>query len=673
MLVRGLAALAGALLVLWWPSPPPPWLPAVAGALALPGLVRGWLAPACLVGMAGLAASAVLEHRQAMPAGDERVLAEVRIASLPQLSRGVLQFDGDAVLVRRPDQPRLTVRVSWRSPPVPLPRAGERWQLALGLRAVRGVDNPGAVDERRILFRDHVHARADVVAGPLNRRLEAARSPLLVLRERIAMRILEQVPDPAAAALLAALAVGYTGAVSDGQWRIYNATGITHLIAISGMHVTLFAAVAMALLRRLWGWWPWLALRVRRESFAAVGGCICAAGYALLAGWSVPTQRTLMMLLAGLAWRGLARASSTCSALGAALVLVLLLDPFAVLAAGFWLSFGAVGVILWREGARLAPPLGVRAALRLQLAITLALAPATFATFGSLSLAGLWVNPFAIPLFSLLLVPLVLCASALLAPGLDVLARAPLWLADGLATASGAWLSWAAATPGALWQQAPPTWWYPFAVLAVLLVVLPLGTLRVLALGALVSATCTPQPPPRGAVHVLALSAGASPLVLVVTRHHTLLYGTADRYGTRGSRVRHLVLPAASEWGLGRLDLVIAGRMDTDVAASLGVLRAALPVARMSAAVRPGDELPPAVEDCAGLGTWRWDDVEFEAWADPGGRGCRLQVRSGAASLELAPDGIPAAASHAVRYELAADSPLRVIPLGSKTGVWRAP
>jgi competence protein ComEC len=676
---RALAALAGALFALLCPAAatgPVLWAGLAAGAAAL---LRGWLVAACFLLMACWTEHAILAQLAGQPPADERVLARVRIASLPAsqpTSQGVgIEFDGEALLERRPEQPRLRVRITWRRPPVPRPRAGETWQLALQLRAARGAANPGAVDERRILWRDHIHARATVIDGALDRRVAPSTSFWLSARERVADRILFAVADPAAAGLLAALAVGYTGDIGREQWRIYNATGITHLIAISGLHVTLFAALAMAALRRLWERWPRIGAGLRRESFAAAGGVVCAAAYALLAGYSVPTQRTLLMLIVALAWRHCARAAAPASALAAALLLVLASDPFAVLAAGFWLSFGAVAVILWREGARLGAPAGLGAGLRLQLVITLALAPATLANFGSLSVAGLWVNLLAIPLFSFVLVPLVLLASALVLLAVpDVLVVVPLWLADHVATPTGAGLATAAATPLALWQVAPARWWHAFGLVGVLLIVLPLGLrLRLLALGTALALACGPARPERGGVRLLALSAGPVPVVLLSTSRHDLLFGTGDRYGTRGARVVNLVQPAAVTLDVARLDLVIAGPLDRDVAAGLGAVQAVLPATRLAAARRPGAELPPRVSDCARLGAWRWDEVEFSSTAIAGERGCRLTVRTRDDEVVLQAAQTLATPAAAVLLDVPARGVANRRILRPRLGVWRGP
>lgn len=642
MLTRSLAGLAGALVALLWPGPWP-----AAGALAAAALFvgalsawRGWLVLAAFAGCAALAEWRVqsLFALQAMAA--ERVVANVRIDTLPQPSGIGRQFDGWLRLPRRPDEPPRRVRIQWSTAAAQRVAAGETWQLALNLRPHAPRLNPGALDERRLAWRDRISVRANVMASPLNRRLEPTRGLLLRLRERIARGILARVADPAAAGLLAALAVGYTGDIEARQWRFYNLTGITHLIAISGMHVTLFAVCVMAALRRLWARFPALAVRVRRETFAACGGVVAATGYALLAGFSVPTQRTLLMLIAALAWRHCARASGPACTLGAAVLLILVTDPCSVLAAGFWLSCGAVGIILWREAARLRPAEGWKAALRLQFLITAALAPATFAQFGSVPLAGLGVNPIAIPWFSLLLVPLALIASALLmSDALAALATPVLWIADVATAPLLALLTRAAAIDGASGQARPPLWWYPVGGVAVLLLLVPVGARIRIAVGlaALLPLLGAPRPPPPGSVRVLLLASGSSPMTIVRTQRHALLYGTGDQFGTDGARVANLALPAALIEGIREWDLVIAGGLDRDVAAGLGVLAARAPARRVASGATTAGEWPPGIEDCARLGRWQWDGVRFESVRAARGRGCGLHIATGDSEWHIGP------------------------------------
>ena len=188
-----------------------------------------------------------------------------------------------------------------------------------------------------------------MLPSALGRREAAAGPGWAGWRESIAERIRASVVDRDAAALIAGLAVGATADMTREQWRVFGATGTVHLVAISGLHVTMFAWLATVATRRAWrlarlGRW------CDREPLAAAVGLAAASGYALLAGFTVPTQRTLLMLAIWWGARLAGRPQGGLEVIGLALLGVLLFDPLAPLAAGFWLSFAAIGVLIATDG-----------------------------------------------------------------------------------------------------------------------------------------------------------------------------------------------------------------------------------------------------------------------------------------------------------------------------------
>ena len=200
-------------------------------------------------------------------------------------------------LLGRDDRVRVA-RLAWRDARV-VPRVGERWRLLVRLAPLSDTRNFAGADPARFAFRDRVHLAGRVLPSRLNLRLALAHASVDSLRARVAARIGDQVADPDAAALLVALSVGLTDRLSADQWRVFNATGTTHLVAISGLHITLFALIAFFVARVAWRWLHWLlpwAHGIEREPFAVVLGLAAAGAYSLLAGFSVPTQRTWLML-----------------------------------------------------------------------------------------------------------------------------------------------------------------------------------------------------------------------------------------------------------------------------------------------------------------------------------------------------------------------------------------
>ena len=274
------------------------------------------------------------------------------------------------------------------------------------------------------------------------------------LRQNIRERFFAVLGPSDAAGILVALAVGDQRAIAAEQWRVFSRTGLTHLLSVSGLHITLVAGLVYALVGALWRRSPRLPLHLPAQLAASLGGMLAAYAYCLLSGFAVPAQRTLYMLVVvGLA-QFLRRAVARRHVLGLALLVVLVVDPLAVTAAGFWLSFGAVGLLLYCGGGAGEQRLAARLAGwgRAQWAMTAGMLPLMLALFQQFSLVAPLANAIGIPLVSFVITPLVLLAAI---PGLELLLFPARWLTDqGMDAAR-----WLADRPWAVWQQAaPPPW-----------------------------------------------------------------------------------------------------------------------------------------------------------------------------------------------------------------------
>ncbi len=626
------AAMLGGSVLGAWSGVPLPWIALLAAAMLMVGLGARHLRWLAWCG-AGLALTcqvlaAELETRWPATRDRERVLVEMRIDSLLGERGGAWSGDGEIRVVRPDDERefRRRIRFSW-----PMrgsaPRAGETWQLLMQLSPPRARLNPGGVDMERQWLRERVHGLGRVLDSTLNQRLETAPRGLLALRESIAAGIRARVEDRDAGALFAALAVGATAHMTSEQWRVFNATGTTHLVAISGMHVTLFAWLASHAARRLWhvlAWSrvPWVS-GTRRESFGLLTGLAAAFGYSLLAGFSVPAQRTLLMLAAYVAAHRCARSVGAPDLLGAACIGVLLLDPLAPLAAGFWLSFGAMAALLAAPAStgeitatrrRLD---SIRSAVAAQAWLAVALVPITLVIFGGVSLAGWLANFAAIPLFSFVLVPLALLG-AVASVTWPALATPCLVLAGSVHDIAWPALSAVANMPLALWQgHAMPAWYVASAVALVvlrlpgpwqwrattLLVALPLSVGR--------SSGVPPQ-----ALQVSILEAGSGVAVLVRTARHALVYDTGEVWGSEGGAVLRDLAPLLRTEGLRQLDMLVLSRADAFQVAGAAQLLSKFEVA---AAYTGGTwrSAPAPIEPCPRQRRWRWDGVDFELFAAP--------------------------------------------------------
>lgn len=571
--------------------------------------------------------------------GDSRVLLDAMIATTPDRSGTELRFDADVIVSdgdvdARPRRARLV----WRDAPF-APRVGERWRLLVRLAPLDDTRNFSGPDLARIALRDRVHLSGRVLPGALNGRRALAPDSIDTKRARIAGYIRDAVADPDAAALLAALAVGLTDGVSRDQWRVFNVTGTTHLVAISGMHVTLFALLAFAVARRLWRFMPF---GVARETFSSCAGLAAAGAYALLAGFSVPTQRTWLMLAIFVVARQSARCVGAARIWSLSLIAVLLLDPLAPLSTGFWLSFVAVGVLLFLGQGALSrqPPTLVsraRAAFSLQLGVMAMLAPLTVAVFGGVSIVGLGVNLLAIPLISFVFVPVILtgAVTCLIAPPLGALCfRGAAWLYEI------AWPSLVAAADvdAALWRVSPAAAWYVVTFLASALLLRrwpwPLHLTSAVALLPLVFPV--DRTPAAGVARIEVLDGGRGTSVLVETRSRLFVFDTGDSWGSEGARARSTVLPAVDARSRA-IDQLLLPTLDPDRAAGAAVLAQERGLADIRVGGRwPASELP--VRRCRDS-TFRIDGLRFDTFA--GGRGddfCAWRISAGAHSLLIGGD-----------------------------------
>ncbi len=349
-----------------------------------------------------------------------------------------------------------------------LVNAGEKWQFEVRLKPPHGFMNPGGFDYEAWLFQHGIHATGYVRKSALNERLEVSAGSVNYLRQTLAEQLdglaagLESTEDNAFS-LVKALAIGDKSSITAQQWRVLTHTGTSHLMAISGLHIGLASLFAYVLVRRLVP--AFVMKRMPAQHIALLAGMVSALLYALIAGLSIPTQRAVIMLFVLSLMLLVRRNHRPFDALGFALLMVLLVDPLAVLSAGFWFSFSAVAVIFisisrgfektagdsgfW--GNLFASVLAVlKQWVRLQLLISLFLLPLSLFMFQQVSLVSPLVNLLLIPYVSFLVVPVVLLAIILffiLPSASDSLFALAVALLDFV------WplISWFSQLPHALW------------------------------------------------------------------------------------------------------------------------------------------------------------------------------------------------------------------------------
>ena len=510
-------------------------------------------------------------------------------------------------------------------------RAGQRWQFTVRLRQPHGSANPHGFDlelwmfDRGLGASGYVRARPET---PPQKLAEAAGAPVERARQALRDALQRQVGDGPAPGVLAALLIGDQAAIERDDWEVFRITGVAHLMSISGLHVTMFAWLAGGVVSWLWRRHPKLPLLLPTPQAARWGGLLFAVGYALLAGWGVPAQRTVGMIAVVVLLRSSGQRWPLHAVLLAAALAVVLADPWAMLQPGFWLSFVAVALLVASEpvqaareqddagAARSWPQRAVaatRAGLRTQAVATAGLAPLTLVFFQQLSLVGFVANLVAIPLVTLLIVPLSM-AGVLLPPLWTVAAL----LVQGLMAA----LQWLADWPLAVWQAAAaPPWAMACGLLAGALAVLPLPPrLRWLSVPLLLPLLMPPVArPAAGQFEVVAADVGQGTAVLVRTQHRLLVYDSGPAYTPEADAGSRVLLPLLRARGERRIDLLMLSHRDTDHVGGAAALLAGLPVAAMSSSLEDGH---PLRSNAAARGTphtpcsagqrWVWDGVSFE-------------------------------------------------------------
>jgi competence protein ComEC len=488
-------------------------------------------------------------------------------------------------------------------------RPGERWQMTVRLKRPHGNANPGGFDYEAWLLERNIRATGYVRQNPPQRLGEMVWQPEYVverLRHGVRASFADMLPAERYpwAGILVALVIGDQRAIQGDLWTTFNRTGTTHLMSISGLHVTMVAALFALLAGRVWRRVPALALRLPAQRAALLAGCLAAFLYVLLAGFAVPAQRTLYMLLVAALAMGAGRVIAPSRTLCLALLVVLLLDPWAVLAAGFWLSFAAVGALLYVGAAVVGEAGGWRERIRawgvVQWAATLASLPILLLVFQQFSLVSPLANALAIPVISFVVTPLALLAAVI-----------PWWPIAALAHAVLGWLmvflEWCAGWP--VWQApAPPLWAAIVAGLGVAICLLPRGMPgRLLGVVLLLPAIFWPvSRPAEGEAWVTVLDVGQGLAVIVRTRDHTLIYDPGPLYSAESDAGQRVVVPYLRSLGIDTVDVLMVTHRDSDHAGGTASVKSALAVGAVVSSL--GDA---GSEPCRNGQDWFWNGVRL--------------------------------------------------------------
>ena len=554
----------------------------------------------------------------------EDIWIEGQVASLPTQKTRYVQFEfavQRAWVGEKPVAVPGRIRLNWYQNFPPALHAGDNWRLQVRLKPPRGFRNPGGFDYEAWLLQHRIRATGYVRQAEQKSQLATGRAyPLQRLRQTIRTQVSEALDNsgddsgsgsPVKGVLLA-LVIGDRSAITPAQWQTLQRTGTNHLMAISGLHIGLVAGLAFLLGQRLWRYSGRGMLWLPAPKAGAVLALMAALVYAALAGFSIPTQRALIMVAVVMLALLTSRPVVPTRTLATALLLVLLFDPLAVLSSGFWLSFAAVAIIFYGLSGRLGRLPGWYQGVRVQWWISVGLFPLVIVLFQRVSLISPLANLLAVPLVSLLVVPLALFGTLILPVshwlGENIL-RLAAWIMHGVMFG----LAWLAEWPLASWSGAVTSGWQAvLAVGGVILLLAPRGLPArgvglVLLLPLLVG---VPSAIPAGEARFTLLDVGQGLAAVVETRHHSLVFDTGPRFSSRFNTGEAVVLPYLRQRGLRQVDRLIISHGDTDHIGGAESVLAAIPVGHISSSV-PDKLAPRAVNPCWRGQRWEWDGVEF--------------------------------------------------------------
>jgi competence protein ComEC len=550
------------------------------------------------------------------------------IDEMPQKSERGIRFAFRVEDVLTPSA-RVPTRIAigWYKPTIkeiagealPELRAGERWRWTMRLKRPHGYANPAGFDLEAWMLERDLRATGSIQVDEFVKRIDAnvgtPNDRVERLRERIRERMQRALEGKPFAGVLVALAIGDQQSISNRDWTIFNATAVSHLLSISGAHVTLFAAWVAFAVFFVWRRSPYLSAKLPAQKAAAISAAGVACLYAVLTGFAVPAQRTCYMLVVAALALTLSRQLSPWLILCWSAIGVLAIDPWAVLAVGFWFSFVAVALLLYVTQARVQCESGIRVALKTQAAVTLGLAPLSIAFFQQVSLVGPFANAIAIPLITLFVIPLTLMWLVIPVDALLLISHQLIaWLVE--------LLRWMTTLRAAMWSQhAPPVWTIALAFVGVLWLLAP----RLVPhrwLGALWCAplfTVTPSKPSQGEFRMTVLDIGQGTAVVIRTAHRALVYDTGPRWNDETDAGVRLIAPYLRASGSDRIDGLIVSHLDLDHSGGAKSLVEGVPVQWLLTSMFAESEVVVAAQQrridvfaCAAGQQWMWDGVRFE-------------------------------------------------------------
>ncbi len=497
-----------------------------------------------------------------------------------------------------------------------LPQLGERWRFRVKLKANHFTMNPSGFDYEAWLLQQGITATGYIkVFTRKEKRLQSggsvlvmekiAKAPFVSLftwRNWLANRLNQVFEQSAFVPFYKALTFGDKSDITTEDWVLLQNTGTIHLMVISGLHMGIIAFLGFWFFKRIWRWGGYRQTVINLPEFAALGGLLFATLYLMVSGFSIPTQRAWLMVVAVLAFVLVRRKFQPWSALAFAALVIVLLDTSAVLSFGFWLSFIAVVLIFLALQSRSDPLLDKNSACTLvetgvekptwyhrwfdsfktlvwiQLVLTLGLAPFLIWAFHSLPVYSFIANLIAVPFISFLGLPWLFLSSVV---GLISIAVGQ-WMIGVLD------LFWSPFWQFLQWMNQRPFHKVVFADRSVIWLLAIYGLLffglrlkkmkQQLAVFALVfiwmmSLMWEPfngtQRPEGSRARITVLDVGQAQAVVIETKNHLVLYDLGGKWGDKMDGTKLAISPYLTAQGWSKVDLLVVSHSDMDHAGGL--------------------------------------------------------------------------------------------------------
>lgn len=591
-------------------------IPAVLAGIKLPrsiilaGLVLGFLWALC---------HAYLKLYPALDKSLEGIDLDVvgQIVSIPSIHGRSTRFEFLIFDAKKAnDHQEIVVpkkaRLNWYGK-VPRIKLGEHWQLRVRLKRPWGFANQGGFDYEKWLFEHEIRATGYVKDQEIAKRLKTTniRNPTHLLRAWLNQQ-LQLATSGANASVIKALALGERSEMSPQRWKVLTGTGTNHLLAISGLHVGLVSGLVYLVILHLWKFSESLCIRIAAQRVAALAGIAASVTYAMLAGFSIPTQRAMIMATVVFLAVYLGKSLRPWSILSIALLCVLIWDPFSVLAPGFWLSFLAVALIIFTIVGKNTEQSWLLRMVRVQWVLALGLLPVTLVFFQQAALISPIANLFAVPWISFVVVPLVLLGSGLLAIS-DSLGS---WVLQGANYSIDLFwfiLKYLYSLPYVKWAHSAPDWSLLPAAFGVVLLLSPKGwpskTISLALLSPLVFAQA--YSPQSGVFRLSILDVGQGLAAVIEIEQHVLVYDTGPAYSNSFNAGESVIVPFLRARGVNNIDMLVISHTDKDHAGGLEGILANIQVERLVTST-PHEFEHNRLSLCREGISWEWNGVHFQ-------------------------------------------------------------